>query len=194
MIKMEFNTMEFTGTWEALIGQPERSGVWLVWGHSGNGKTRFALQLCKMLTGFGRVAYNTLEEGARRSFQKAVIESKMIQVAKKMVILDRESMPDLIARLKKHKSPDIILIDSIQYTGLTKATYQQLKKDFPKKLFIFISHAEGRHPEGRLAKGVRYDADVKITIEGYTANAVSRYGGGEQYVIWHEGAENAGMI
>lgn len=32
------------------------------------------------------------------------------------------------------------------------------------------------------------DAFVKIYVEGYIANAVSRYGGKESYIIWEEGA------
>jgi hypothetical protein len=185
---MSFKTMPFEGEWLNLMGKPERSGVWIIWGNSANGKTAFTLQLVKYISQFGRVAYNTMEEGARLSFQRAVDKMGLIDVAKKIIILNRESIADLKVRLSKHKSPDIIVIDSFQYSGLNKSEYIKLKEQFPTKLFIFISHAEGKNPSGRVAQFIRYDADIKFHIEGYCAFAASRYGGGEKYIIWHEGA------
>lgn len=187
MLKMTFIEMPFEGEWKNSFGEPERSGVWLVWGHSGNGKTSFALQLARYLCQFGRVAYNTLEEGARKSFQLAVKRNNMHTVKKKFIILN-EPLEDLTRRLEKRKSPDIIIIDSYQYFGLSKTEYIKLKSNFPNKLFIFISHAEGKQPEGRAAKFVKFDADVKIHVNGYKAFVVSRFGGSEPYVIWAEGA------
>lgn len=189
IIKKNFIEMAFDGEFKESFGTPERSGIWIIWGNSGNGKTRFSMQLAKYLTKFGRVAYNTLEEGARKSMQLAVVETNMREVSKHFIILDREPIVELKERLRKRKSPDIIIIDSYQYTGLTKREYVELKEEFGNKLFIFISHAEGKNPEGRTAKFIRYDADVKIRVEGYKAFPVSRYGGGEPYTIWHEGAE-----
>lgn len=187
MLRMTFIEMPFEGEWKNSFGAPERSGVWIIWGHSGNGKTSFALQLARYLCEFGRVAYNTLEEGPRKSFQRALQRSNMQLVSKRFIILN-EGIEDLYKRLEKRKSPDIIVIDSFQYCALTKAEYKKLKSSFPNKLFIFISHAEGKQPEGRTAKFVKYDADVKIHVEGYKAFIMSRFGGNEPYVIWSEGA------
>lgn len=41
-----------------------------------------------------------------------------------------------------------MIIDSFQYSGLNYKTYKEFKERHPKKLFIFISHAEGL-PSGR---------------------------------------------
>ena len=188
LMNKKFDIMQFTDKWEASFGQPEATGVWIVWGNSGNGKTRFAVKLAKYLASFSRVAYNTLEEGARRSMKRVVIDERMIDVKKRFIILHREPIEELKQRLRKRKSPDIIIVDSFQYTGLTKQQYIDLKEEFDNKLFIFLSHAEGKNPEGRTAKFVRYDADIKIRIEGYTAFPVSRYGGGEPFIIWDQGA------
>lgn len=68
------------------------------------------------------------------------------------------------------------------------AGYIALKKEFPNKLFIYISHADGKEPDGKLAKQIRYDSNVKIYVDGYIASCNSRYGGGEPYTIWEEGA------
>lgn len=190
ILNKKFIEMPFEGKFKASFGIPERSGVWIVWGSSGNGKTRFNLQLAKEMAKYGKVAYNTLEEGARKSFQKAVRETNMKEVAGRFVILNREPIEELKERLRKRKSPDIVIVDSFQYTGLTKPEYIALKEEFDKKLFIFISHAEGKKPEGRPARFIQYDADVKIRIEGYKAFPTSRYGGGEPFTIWHQGAKD----
>lgn len=189
LLNMKFKTMPFEGEWFDLMGEPERSGVWFIWANSGNGKTNFTLQLAKYISHFGRVAYNTMEEGARRSFQRAVENTNMLEVARKLIILNREPIAELKERLRKRKSPDMIIIDSFQYSGLSREGYIKLKEEFANKLFIFISHADGKNPSGRTASFVRYDADVKIRVEGYRAFATSRYGGGKPYTIWHEGAE-----
>lgn len=179
--------MKFEGYWEESFGHPEPAGAWIIWGASGNGKTSFALKLATYLSRYGRVAYNSLEEGIGKSLQVAI--RRVDAYSAKGLIIISEDMEILRKRLNKHKSPQMIIIDSFQYTGLSKSEYKQLKQDYPNKLFIFISHAEGAQPEGRAAKFVRYDADVKIHVEGYKAFVVSRFGGGKPYTIWREGAE-----
>ena len=61
---------------------------------------------------------------------------------------------------------------------------------FPTKLFIWISHAEGKKPLGTLAAYVEYHADVKIRVEGFKAIIKSRYEGNEDFVINQERAAN----
>lgn len=187
ILNTNFVEMPFIGKWESSFGSPERSGVWIIWGNSGNGKTSFAMQLARYLTQFGKVAYNSLEEGARKSLKLTLQRNNMQQVSKHFFILS-EDIEELRKRLAKRKSPNIVIIDSFQYTGMTKAEYKKLKKDFPTKLFIFISHAEGKNPEGRAAKFVMYDADIKIRVEGYKAFFASRFGGGDPLTIWEKGA------
>lgn len=181
--------MDFEGKWKRSFGTPERSGVWFIWGNSGNGKTRFSIQLAKYLTQFGKVAYNPLEEGISESIKIAMLQCGMDEVSGKFILLNRENMEEIKERLAHPKGPQIIIIDSFQYTGMSKIDYIKLKEQFPHKLFIFISHAEGKLPEGRAAKFVRYDAGVKIWVEGYKAFPTTRYGGGEDFLIWEQEAQ-----
>ena len=192
LLQRRFKTMDLRGEWRDLLGEPERNGVWLIWGNSGNGKTRFCLTLAKYLTAFGRVAYNTLEEGARRTMQKAVEEVNMQELPKlrRPVFLDREPIGELRDRLKCHKSPDIVFIDSLQYSGINRPEYIALKEQFPNKLFIFVSHAEGKNPLGRTAQFIRYDVDIKIRVEGFRAFSVSRLGASKPLTIWEDGARD----
>lgn len=187
VLRTRFKVLPFEGEWKDAIGCPELTGSWIVWGNSGNGKTRFALQLCKYLCQFGRVAYDSLEEGVSVSLVKAIKETSMMDVRRKFVVLDKEPIDQLTERLEKPKSPDIVCVDSLQYTGMSYEQYKALKERFPKKLFIWISHAEGMLPEGRVAKKVRFDSNVKVFVQAYRAEPVSRYGGGKPYIIWEEG-------
>lgn len=182
--------LPFDGDWLQAIGQPELTGSWIVWGGSANGKTRFALQLAKYLCKFGKVAYDSLEEGLSLSMQHAIEQVGFADAEAKrnFILLDKEPIQELIARLRKQRSPQVVIIDSLQYTGLTYADYKLLRDTFRQKLFIFISHADGNEPKGNVGRSVRYDAFVKIYIEGYKAFPQSRYGGGEEYIIWQQGA------
>lgn len=180
--------LDFTGIWLDAIGKPEAKGCWFIWGNSTNGKTVFAAKLAKYLASFGRVYYNSIEEGIGESL-KLGFKIAGIERCDRINPLNKMPIAELKLKLKKSGSPWAIIIDSFQYTGLNKENYKLLLDEFPNKLFVFISHAEGKQPEGRTAKAVRYDADVKIWVEGYKAFAKSRYGGGLPITIWKEGAE-----
>jgi len=180
--------MNFEGPYKDSFGNPELIGSWLVWGESNHGKTAFLMELVKYLSKFSRVAYNSLEEGDSESMSRAVSRAN-IQECKGRVIFISESIPELRDRLKKQKAPGIVVIDSFQYTGMTYAQYVQLKKDFPKTLFIIVSHADGKQPDGKAAKKVRFDAFIKIRVEGFVAFPAGRYGGGKPFVVWKQGAE-----
>ena len=137
---MKKETLKLTGAWADAFGEPERIGVWFIWGNSGNGKSSFVMQLCKELAKFGRVAYDSLEEGA-------------------------------------------------SHTQMSYKEYIKFKEAHRNKLLIFISHADGRNPDGRSAKKVMYDAALKIYVEGFRAFSKGRFFGSVgHFTIWDEGA------
>lgn len=109
--KKGVKTLPFKGDWLRLIGEPELTGCWIIWGLSGNGKTRFALQLAKYLASFQKVFYNTLEEGVSLSFKKALEANHMQAVGNKFTFY-QDDLKMLKARLRKQRSPNIIFIDS----------------------------------------------------------------------------------
>lgn len=187
---MNIPSFPFEGEWEKAFGHPDRTGTWIIWGNSGNGKSSFVMQLAKYLYRFAKVAYDSLEESTGLSLKNSLVRHKMEEVNRRFVILDRESMEELSERLSKRRSPEIVIIDSFQYSGLTYATYKAMKEKHANKLLIFISHAEGMNPEGRAAKKVAYDADVKIFVQGFRAMCKGRFitAPGNYYTIWEEGA------
>lgn len=199
VLAAQFETADFDGPFLASFGRPELRGVWLIWGDSGSGKTTFTLQLCKYLAGFRRVAYDSLEQGLSLSLQKAWERVGMAEAGSNIILLNKEDLPELRARLRKRKSPEIIVIDSLQYLDkFYMKQFKDLKAEFPDKLFVFISQADkaGKDPDGYIAKKIRYDADIKIKVEGFKAFVTTRYEdrdkgeGGADFIIWEQGAND----
>ena len=190
ILEMKIPTLEFDGPWEASLGKPAKTGTWIIWGSSGNGKTSFVMQLAKYLCRFDKVLYDSLEEGTGLSLQKSMLRHGMRDVSRRFQVLDKEPIDRLSERLDKRKSPGIVIIDSFQYSRLTYKGYQDFKERHANKLIIFVSHADGLRPGGRTARSVEYDADVKIFVQGFKASCKSRFldHPSTPYVIWEEGA------
>lgn len=196
VLTAQFETAEFTGAYLASFGRPELRGAWIIWGGSGSGKTTFTLQLCKYLAGFRRVAYDSLEQGLSLSLQKAWERVNMAEAGSNIILLNKEELPELRARLSKRKSPEIIVIDSLQYLdSFTWRLFKALKNDYPDKLFIFISQVDkSGNLADKLAVRIRFDADIKINVEGFKAFVTTRYEdpangeGGADFIIWEQGA------
>lgn len=193
----KFNPAPFEGAFKASLGRPELKGSWLIFGGSGAGKTTFALQLAKYLTNFvDKVAFDSLEQGLSLSLQKTWNRVGMEEVGAKVILLDKEGLPELRERLTKRKSPNVVFIDSvICLIGLRMADYQRLLNDFPNKLFVFLAHEDDKgKPYPAIAEKIRKLSDIKMHVEGYKVFTTTRLEdrdkgeGGEDFVIWEEGA------
>lgn len=174
------------------FGNLEEVFVMLIWGQSAQGKSSFLWQFVKELCRFGIVFYVNLEEGHGLTSQIKAKRFLSDEEIGKVLFADHEMTKDeLIIRLKKKKSAKFIIIDSVQYFNITYNDYKELRRLFPRKSFIFISHAKGKLPDGKTADKIRYDAGLKIRVEGKIAFVESRFDGGtKNYVIWEQGAKN----
>lgn len=191
IITKEFNELGFSGEWEATLGNPDKSFSAIIWGGSSNGKTEAAMKLAKYLTNFGKVAYNSLEQGVSATMKDSLIRNHMNSCKNSFILLDREPFDDMLKRMAKPKSPDFLFIDSVQYTRINKNQYYELKELMQKKGkgIIWISQAKGKEPKGSLADDIRYDVDLKLFVEGFKLFPDGRLnGGGEPFVIWHKKA------
>ena len=189
VLSMKFDTFPFSGAWYDAFGTPERRGIWIIWGNTGSGKTSFVMQLCKELCKYGRVAYDSLEEGACLTMQNSLKRFNMQEVNGKFLLLDVEPIDQLCLRMKRQKSPDFVVIDSLQYTQMTYAQFIKIKEAYRNKLIIFISHASGTNPDGRVAKKVAFDAALKIYVEGKRAFSKGRFiGPVGHFDVWPEEA------
>lgn len=186
----KFTYWDLSPEWKECLGRVASNFSMLVWGDSGNGKTRFVLELVKELARFGRVGFNCTEEGISLTMQEAFIEANLQAIAGRLLLIDRETYPEMVKRLKRQKSPQIVVINSLQHMRMTYEMWCDLKHTFRKKTFILISHANGREPRGADAQNIRYDVDIKLYVKSYVAYPVpSRYGGNMPFVIWPEAAQ-----
>ena len=182
-------TFPFEGKWADAFGQPERTGVWFIWGRSGNGKTSFVMQLIAELCKYDRVAFDSMEEGDSLSMRQKLVRHGLSNVGSRLHLLNAEPVAELKERLARRKSYNIIVIDSFQYTQMSYRDYILFKERNKDKLIIFISHAKGNAPGGSAAEGVMYDATLKIWVEGFKAFSKGRFiGQTGEFTIWDEGA------
>lgn len=188
VFSMKKESFDLSEEWQAAFGAPETCGTWFVWGQSGNGKTSFMVQLARELCRHGRVIYDSLEEGFALSFREQLRRHDMLDVNGRLLLVE-EDMAILRQRLEKRRSPRIVIIDSLQYTGLTFETYRELVTSLPRHLFIISCQARGNKPDGRSANRIMYDAMLKIWIEGYRAFSKGRFIGEVGHIdIWEEGS------
>lgn len=162
----------------------------IIWGPSGNGKTNLIMQLIKVLISFGKVLYVSLEEGHERTMQTKASEYFTSDEDNGKIRFADHTMgyEELVKVLSRKQSPKFIVIDSLQYWNISYDQYKELKSKFPRKGFIFISHASGKEVDGKTGTKIRYDAGIKVRVEGFVAFVASRYGGNQPYVIWEDGA------
>ena len=192
VLGIKSKTVTLSGEWAACFGEMARHGVVFIWGNSGNGKSSAIMQLCRELAmGCGmKGLYLSLEEGYSVSIQNTLRRFGMQECKARLQILDSCTLEDLSERLSKPRSAEFVVIDSIQYLQLSYKQYIAFKERFRNKLIILISHADGKQPEGRAAKAIRYDAGLKVWVEGYKAFSKGRFiGSTGEAVIWKKGAE-----
>lgn len=179
--------------WKPHIGAPELgNSSWLVYGESGQGKTSYVLQLVKMLCNiYGKVHYNTLEEGMKETFKKALNRNNMKSVKSKFTF-QQESFEELSKRLDRPRQPKVVVIDSVQYffRGKKMKDYFEFKERFKNTTFIWISGADGKNPKGAIASDIFYDSDIVVQVVSFEAIVMkNRYEAYENRIIWKEGFE-----
>ena len=192
VLGIKSRTVALSGEWGECVGEMARHGVVFFWGNSGNGKTTAVMQLCReLVTGCGmKGLYVSLEEGFSVSMQNTLRRLSMLECRSRFQIIDGLDIAALEQRLAKPRSAEFVVIDSIQYMQLTYKQYIELKEHFRSKLLILISHADGKQPSGRAARAIRYDAGLKIWVEGYKAFSKGRFIGAKgEAVVWRQGAE-----
>lgn len=186
--------IDFDGEWYQAFGRPEKSGCWIIYGKSGQGKSSFALQLARKLDEMGmRVLYLTLEMGGSDDFVESIRDVGMRSEINNIKWTDNATIPELEEYLSKQRSPDVIMVDSIQYfedqCGAKASEIIRLRKKYPSKIFIFLSHVDGREVDGKTAYQVKRDSFKRIYVEGFKATFIGRGKGGPRgyYVIWDKG-------
>jgi hypothetical protein len=188
--QMKFDRMPFEGRWQKTIGNPVKTFSCCIWGESGNGKTTFIIQLIQYLVSFDmRAVYFSHEEGISGTMQDAFVRSGMIEKNNKQIILAEDaSFDEMLSYCVKRGSPEIVVIDSIDYCNMTVEQYKLLRKKLDKKIIILITWALGKEPKTQAAKDIKYMCDVKLHVKNFMVWPISRYGGNEPFWIWEKRA------
>ncbi len=189
VLTIKFDTIRLGGGWDDCIGEIETTGVWFIWGNSGNGKTSAVVSLCKELSAFGKVLYNSREEGVSLTMQNTLRRYGMGELGSRFQLANM-SLPELDEKISQQRSPKFVVLDSFQFMGLTYKDFRAFCEKHKNKLLIFVSRTRGRQPEGRAATSAMYDASCKIWVEGYKAFSKGRFVGATgEMTIWDEGAK-----
>ena len=189
VLTIKFDTIRLGGGWDECVGEIETTGIWFIWGNSGNGKTSAVVSLCKELSAFGKVLYNSREEGVSLTMQNTLRRYGMAELGSRFQLANM-SLQELDEKISQQRSPKFVVLDSFQFMGLTYKDFRAFCEKHKNKMLIFVSRTRGRQPEGRAAISAMYDASCKIWVEGYKAFSKGRFVGttGEM-TIWDEGAK-----
>jgi hypothetical protein len=189
VLTIKFDTIRLGGGWNECVGEIETTGIWFIWGNSGNGKTSAVVLLCKELSAFGKVLYNSREEGVSLTMQNTLRRYGMGELGSRFQLANM-SLQELDEKISQQRSPKFVVLDSFQFMGLTYKDFRAFCEKHKNKMLIFVSRTRGRQPEGRAAISAMYDASCKIWVEGYKAFSKGRFVGttGEM-TIWDEGAK-----
>lgn len=172
---------DFRGEWEEAFGRPEASGVWIVWGNSGNGKTSFVMQLVKYLCLWDTALFFSLEEGRSGTLMQSICRHKLEEEGKRVLYYSTTDFAEIKEIIRSHPHRKVIVIDSLQYLNINMAKYKAFKEEFSDRTIIFTSHANGEKPRGSLAESVMYDAMQKVQVKSFLAITKGRYLGEKRY-------------
>ena len=155
ILNKKYEYIPFSKDFMDAFGKRQKSGAWIVYGKSGQGKTSFTFQLAREFDRIGyKVLFISLEMGVESDFRDSLqsLEGEMDVTAKQLV---------------------------------------ELRKKYRKKIFVYISHVEGKEVQGTVAYRVKRDCFSRIEVNGFCARYMSRGVPGPKgfYVVWKEGYE-----
>ena len=195
----QFSSIEsLTPDFISYYGEIDEALDIIFFGDSSNGKTYAVAALVENLVAIFKCKCNYIsyEEGHGKTMQNLLIDQyKLLEKHGNCLTLYEDfTYEQLDYYIQRKQSAKIWVFDSLQASNLTFEQMELLKHKYvmgkAKKIFIYISWAEGKLPQGAVARSVRYMANIKIRVEGFIAFIRSRYPNNKRnYVIWEEGAK-----
>lgn len=190
ILERKLKILTLTGIWQQIFGEPERNGkMWLVYGEEKQGKTWFAMLLAQYLSTAEPVLYISAEEGLGKTYQDVILRANFDTKNRKFKAHGFVEMQQLKEALKKRYAPKIVFIDNVTVyvEELKNGGLQELIRENPDKLFIFIAHEDRNEPYTATAKMIKRLADRIVRVQGLVATVGGRTDGG-QYKIDEEKA------
>ena len=176
----KFKVFPFEGIWADVMGQPELTGAWLIYGAEKNGKTWFSLKLAEYLSSFAKTLYVSAEEGTGKTFVDACKRAKLDARNRNLQFLEYTLLVDLNEKIAKRKSAKIIFIDNITIYSdeLKNGGLRDMLKQHTDKLLVFVAHEDRKEPYTATAKLCRRLAKVIVRVQGLMCFVSGRCPGG----------------
>ncbi|SNA78968.1 P-loop NTPase family protein [Flavobacterium psychrophilum] len=194
IINQRVKRILFTWKWYDAFKQPQDKGVWFVWGGSGSGKSTFVMMLCKEMALLKhKVFFNLLEEETDDTDFIERVDMLEMNDVEDCFLVKTYNYDEMIIYLKRKNSAKVVVIDSATYFFESFEQYQNFKKMFRDKIIIITGHARGNNPKFELEDRIKFDAKMKIFVNGYLALCKGRTIGpnGGRFIIWQEGYDKA---
>ncbi len=195
-----YKTYAFSGMWLDILGEPEKGGIWVIYGNEKNGKTQLTLQLSDMLSGYDKVWYISAEEGTGKTFKDNVRRAKIDPENKNIKYQDYIEIEEITQRLNARQYPKVIVLDNatIYNDDLKNGVLRKFHLLVKEKgvTVILLAHVDdnGREPFTATAKLAKKLCDIHIRVEGLTAFVAGRCPGGiitidDQKAMLYHGSE-----
>lgn len=173
-------TFEFDGEYLEVLGAPETSGVWIIYGPEKNGKTKLALKLANYLSGISKVLYVSAEEGTDAEFVKSCDAAGIKPNNRNINFLEYTELVDLNEKLRSRRAPKVIFLDNatVYDDEFKRGGLKKFIADHPRTLIVIIAHEERKEPYTAAAKLAKKLAKIIVRVEGLTAFVSGRCPGG----------------
>lgn len=181
LYEKQYITYQFEGIYAEIFNEPSKGGLWSLYGKEKNGKTWGALLLAKEFKKMGeKILYISAEEGFDKAFQDACKRAKLPAKAKNLQFADYVPIEDLKYLLRKRNAPTVVFLDNMTVYAdeLKKNASFNLKEEFPKVLFVCLSHEERNEPFTAAAKQVKKYSKIIIRAVGLQLQVWGRCPGG----------------
>lgn len=189
----KFKDVGLPPEWAAHLGDITENFRMLIQGPSGHGKTEYSMMLAKMLTQYyGKVNFNSSEQGRSSTFQKAWMRNKMSEITpgKFMLCSKEKKLFDVwFESLTRPNSGRVAMLDSIDYMELKIGQYKKLNDRFKHKSIIMTCWDD---PMDINSKKIKYNCDIKVEVKDFVAKIRSRFGGNKPFEIWPDRYKTVG--
>ncbi len=171
----KYDTLDL-GEYNHLLGECESRFVMTLYGHSGSGKSVFALRFADYFAKYvGKTLYNSHEEKINQTLRDRIKEWNIN--AQKLFFGNSLKFGRMVDVIRKNRYR-AVFIDSVKYMDFTDEQLKELREVFAKRKLVIVMVNFGEKlgvPAGSWGKDLLHASDVKCFFKGGRLNVVSRY-------------------
>ena len=171
----KYDTLDL-GEYNHLLRECESRFVMTLYGHSGSGKSVFALRFADYFAKYvGKTLYNSHEEKINQTLRDRIKEWNIN--APKLFFGNSLKFGRMVDVIRKNRYR-AVFIDSVKYMDFTDEQLKELREVFAKRKLVIVMVNFGEKlgvPAGSWGKDLLHASDVKCFFKGGRLNVVSRY-------------------